>query len=209
MLRLGVILLVLVATLAAPAAADTPLLRATVGPDFTIEMVDPRGVVVKHLDPGTYLVHVDDESEFHNFHLKGPGVDKTTSVVDIEAADWQVSLVNGTYTFLCDAHPVSMKETFTVGDPTAPPPVVVPTLKGSVGPGAKITLARTAKAGTTKITVRDLTKKDNFHLTGPGVNKKTGIASRGTVTWTLNLKAGTYAFRSDAHPTLRGTLKVS
>ena len=45
--------------------------------------------------------------------------------------------------------------------------------------------------------------------TGPGVNKKTGVAFTGTVTWTVTLKAGTYTFRSDAHRALKGTLKVS
>ena len=67
---------------------------------------------------------------------------------------------------------------------------------------------RTAYAGP-ETGVRDLTKKDNFHLTGPGVNKKTGVAFMGTVTWTLTLKDGTYSYRSDAHPALRGSLRVS
>ncbi len=211
MLRLGVMLVGLFAALAAPAAADTtPLLRATVGPDFTIELVTPQGAAVTQLDAGTYLVHVDDKSDFHNFHLK-PGVDQATSVVEIESKDWQVQLVNGTYTYLCDVHPTSMKKTFTVGTPPPPPPPPpTPTvLKGSVGPGAKIALARTAKAGAAKLTIRDLSAKDNFHLVGPGVNRKTGVAFKGTVTWSVTLQAGTYSFRSDAHPKLRGTLTVS
>ena len=82
-------------------------------------------------------------------------------------------------------------------------------LKGSVGPGAKIALARSAPVGTAKITIRDLSAKDNFHLIGLGVNKKTGVKSKGTVTWTVFLKAGAYAFRSDAHPKLHGTLVVA
>jgi hypothetical protein len=82
-------------------------------------------------------------------------------------------------------------------------------LPGSVGPGAKITLARSAPAGAAKITIRDLSAKDNFHLTGPGVNKKTGVAFKGTVKWTVKLARGSYSFRSDAHPKLHGTLKVS
>jgi plastocyanin len=201
-------LVTLFAALAAPAAADTPLLRGTVGPGFTIDLVGPTGAEATHLDPGTYLVHVDDMSDFHNFHLKGAGVDKQTSVTGIESADWQVQLVDGTYTYLCDVHPTSMKKTFTVGTPPPPPPTVTP-LKGSVGPGARITLARTAAAGPAKLTIRDLSAKDNFHLVGPGVNKKTGIAFKGTVTWSVTLKVGTYTFRSDAHAKLRGTLKVS
>jgi plastocyanin len=216
MIRLGILSLVLVATLAsASAAADTPLLRGTVGPDFTISLIDANGATVKTLDPGTYLVHIDDMSEFHNFHLTGPGVSQMTSVPDIESADWTVTFTDGgTYTYLCDAHPTTMKGTFTVGRvaPPPPPPLPVPVvaaLKGSVGPGSKISFVRKAAAGATKITIRDLTAKDNFHLSGPSVNKKTGVAFKGTVTWTVMLKPGSYTFRSDKHSKLRGTLVVS
>jgi plastocyanin len=210
MVRTGVMLVVFFAALASASAATPPLLRGTSGPDFTIDLVGPEGADVTKLDPGTYLVHVDDMSDFHNFHLKGPGVDQQTSVVEIESADWQVQLVEGTYTYLCDVHPTTMKKTFTVGTPPPPPPPpATATLKGSVGPGAKIALTRTAAAGAAKITIRDLSAKDNFHLVGPGVNKKTGVSFKGTVTWSVTLKAGTYIFRSDAHAKLRGTLKVS
>lgn len=90
-----------------------------------------------------------------------------------------------------------------------PPPPAAEKLAGSVGPGARITLKRSAKAGKATLTVHDLSKKDNFHLQGPGVNKKTGVAFMGTVTWAVTLKAGAYTYRSDAHPSLHGTLKVS
>jgi plastocyanin len=217
MIRLGFLSLVLVATLASASAAATksPLLRGTVGPDFTISLIDANGASVKQLDPGTYVVHIDDMSEFHNFRLTGPGVSQATSVPNIEQADWTVTFANGgTYTYVCDAHPTTMKGTFTVGTVTPPPPPpppvpVVATLKGSVGPGSKIALTRTADAGKAKITIRDLTAKDNFHLSGRGVNKKTGVAFKGTVTWTVTLTSGSYTFRSDAHPKLRGTLTVS
>jgi len=82
-------------------------------------------------------------------------------------------------------------------------------LTGRVGPGRKISLSRSAKSGETLITVRDRSAKDNFHLSGPGVNKKTGVKFTGTVKWTVTLQAGTYTFRSDAHKALKGTLKVS
>jgi hypothetical protein len=205
MVRLGVLLALLVATLASPAAADTPALHGVTGPDFTITLTDANGAPVTQLDPGAYSVHVDDLSEFHNFHLHGPGVDETTSVVDTGSFDWAVQLVDGTYTFICDVHPLSMKKTFRVGTPP-PPPVTL--LKGSVGPGLRIAFARTAPAGTAKLTIRDSTAKDNFHLSGPGLNRKTGIAFKGTVTWTVTLKPGTYAFRSDAHTKLKGTTRV-
>jgi hypothetical protein len=92
---------------------------------------------------------------------------------------------------------------------TPPPPPTEQKLAGAVGPGAKIVLRTSARSGKTSVTVHDMTKKDNFHLVGPGVNKKTGVAFTGTVTWTVMLKKGSYAFRSDAHAKLHGTLKVS
>jgi hypothetical protein len=64
-------------------------------------------------------------------------------------------------------------------------------------------------AGTYKLTVKDAAKADNFHVVGPGVNKRTGVAFRGSRTWTLSFRAGqTYTYRSDAHPKLRRTFKV-
>ena len=97
----------------------------------------------------------------------------------------------------------------------APPPTVVPKLTGKVGPGAKISLttaagARAASlpAGAYSLTVRDLSAKDNFHLTGPGVNQKTGVAKKQTVTWKLTFSSGTCRYRSDAHAKLKGSFVV-
>ena len=59
------------------------------------------------------------------------------------------------------------------------------------------------------ITVHDLSAADNLHLKGPGVDRKTGVAFRGTVKWTVTLKAGTYRAGSDAHKSLAHTVKVS
>ena len=39
-----------------------------------------RGHRVTQLDPGTYDIDVEDQSDFHNFHLTGPGVDRATDV---------------------------------------------------------------------------------------------------------------------------------
>jgi hypothetical protein len=64
------------------------------------------------------------------------------------------------------------------------------------------------KAGKYKLTVKDLTKADNFHLIAPGANRKTGVASRATTTWTVTLRPGAGKYRSDAHPTLRGRFTV-
>lgn len=202
--RFLALLLVGAAALAGAAAADTPTLQGNVGPGFSITLADASGNGVSHLDPGTYAVHVTDQADEHNFHLFGPGVDQATPVVGQGTFDWTVTLAAGQYRILCDAHPSTMTHTFTVGTP----PAAVQVLKGSVGPGAKIAFARTVAVGKARITIRDLTARDNFHLFGPGVNRKTGVAFKGTVTWTVTLQAGRYTYRSDAHRALRGTRTV-
>jgi plastocyanin len=206
MRHIGVFLMVAVfAVLAGPAAADNPQLQASVGPGFVISLKDASGAKVTHLDPGTYAIHVVDQSDMHNFDLTGPGVSKSTEVTEVGEQDWTVTFTDGTYRYVCDVHATTMKGSFTVGNV---PTTTVVKMSASVGPGQKIAFARTAKAGKTTITIRDLTAKDNFHLTGPGVNKKTRVAFKGTVKWTVTLKAGTYTYRSDAHKGLKGTLKV-
>jgi len=103
--------------------------------------------------------------------------------------------------------------TTTVSAPSAPARV---SLTGTVGPGQRLTLTkangsrvRTTKAGLYAILVRDRTAKNNFHLTGKGVNKKTGIAQKTTVTWQLALKPGLYRYRSDATRGSGGTFRVT
>jgi hypothetical protein len=210
MTRLGVTLLALVFVLAAPAAGGTATtaLTGTVGPGFTITLHDAGGAAVTHLDPGEYTIQVDDEATIHNFHLYGPGVDKATDITGTGTETWDVTFTDGTYNFVCDAHAATMNGKFTVGAVTTPPPPPQ-RLAASVGPGKKIVFARSAKAGKAVITVRDRSTKDNFHLTGPGVNKKTSLRFTGTVTWTVTLRAGTYSFRSDASARLKGTTRVS
>ena len=212
MSRYGVFLLLLVcvAALVGPAAADNQaqVLKADVGLNdgFAITLTDAGGAKVTHLEPGDYTIEVDDHSDMHNFDLTAPGVSKSTGVSDIGQETWNVTFTNGTYKFVCDVHATTMKGQFTVG---VVPTATIQKLAGSVGPGAKISLTRSAKAGKAILTIRDRTKKDNLHLTGPGLNKKTGVAFTGTVTWTVTLKPGTYTFRSDAHKALKGTLKVT
>ena len=63
-----------------------------------------------------FSLTVDDRSDGHNFHLFGPGgVDVATDVAAVGVKTFSVTLVDGTYTYICDVHPVQMKGTFTVG----------------------------------------------------------------------------------------------
>jgi plastocyanin len=98
--------------------------------------------------------------------------------------------------------------TLSMAAPAAP---TIRKLTATDGPGFTITMsAKTVKAGTYTITVRDRSTIHNFHLIGPGVNKKTTVAKVGTYKWTVRLKRGTYRFICDPHATImQGVLKVT
>jgi hypothetical protein len=108
-----------------------------------------------------------------------------------------------------------MKGSFTAGNvqPPPPPPPPAGKLSGRVtskaislkNGGSKV---RSLTAKKYRITVSDTSKTQNFHLKGPGVNKKTGVAARAKVTWTLSLKPGKYTYRSDKSRKLRGSFTV-
>jgi hypothetical protein len=207
-----VALAVLVAALAAPAAfARTPTLNGVDGPGFTITLKQGTKKVSK-LKAGTYVFKIADKSGIHNFHLKGPGVDVATDIEQIGTVEWNLTLAEGRYTFVCDPHASVMHGAFVVGNP---PPLPVQ-LVATVGPKNTISLQRAGKkvtslaAGSYVIVVRDRSKKHNFHLLGPGVNRKTTVAGRGTVTWNLTLGAGTFSFRSDPQAKrLKGSFTVT
>ena len=79
------------------------------------------------------------------------------------------------------------------------------TLNATVGPGFTIGMKKgsskvtSLRAGSYTIKVSDKSNIHNFHLTGPGVNKKTSVPSTGTTTWNVKLKKGTYRFVCDPH----------
>jgi plastocyanin len=109
-------LALLVATATASAAGNVSKLTGTVGPGFTITLKDSTGQKVKKLKPGKYTIAVSDKSPIHNFHLKGPGVNKQiTSVEFTGKKSVTVTLKAGKYTYVCDPHATSMKGSFTVG----------------------------------------------------------------------------------------------
>jgi plastocyanin len=208
-------LLLLLAVAPSSAVGQGTNLVGVVGTNdgFTISLADENGSRVRRLDPGTYTIHVSDRSDLHDFHLFGPGVDQTTPVEGLEEVTWTVTFRDATYRFQCDPHSTTMRGSIVVGNP--PQEAEPKELEGQVGPGARIsvkrrgTRVRTVAAGRYRLEVRDRTRRDNFHLTGRGVNRRTGVRAQGTVRWTLQLRAGaTYRYRSDAHPALRGTLRA-
>ena len=209
------------------AGAEGPVLEALVGPGFNIE-VTSGGTRVTKLDPGPYELRVNDVSAEHNFHLRGPGVDVSTDVEEVERKTFQLTLQNGTYSFVCDPHAGIMKGTFTVGDVAEPPPPPPPAPKPSApvgarllltsGPGFSITLKTVAgkkvtrlKPGRYTIVARDRSSAHNARILGAGLKTRaTSVAKTGTVTWKVVLKKGTLVFQCDPHKgSMRGTVKVA
>jgi plastocyanin len=202
-------LVTLLAALALPAAvakADNPKLVALVGTNdaFVISLRDANGNAVTQLAPGTYDIAVSDRSQEHNFHLKGPGVDLSTPIGETQETTWTVTIGDGRYTYVCDAHASQMRGYLLAGT------IAPSSFTASVGPKKSISLKpKTALPGPAVITVNDRSKSDNFHLTGPGVNRKTGVKTRGKATWTVNLVPGVYAYKSDKTKKLRGSFIVN
>lgn len=219
-------LLAALAALFLPAAAAgvNTQLFASVGPGFTIALMDADAYRVTQLSPGTYDIVVDDQADEHNFHLRGPGVDRFTEVEFVGTVTWTVTLENGDYTFFCDPHASVLRGTFRVGSgnpaTTTTPPAAAPAgrkLVGTVGPGFTISLAdalgkavKALKAGTYTIAVRDRSRIHDFHLKGAGASKATTLPFTGSVTWTVKLTKGVLTFYCDRHAAaMRGTVRVS
>lgn len=211
-LAIGVLAFGLPASAEIQSAPITPL-HGVVGPGFTITLTQQDGTSVTHLDPGTYAIMVEDKAEEHNFHLFGAGVDQQTAVETTSTTTWEVTFQDGKiYKFQCDPHSSSMRGSFTVG--TVQPPPVVPRLNAKVtsrtislktAAGARV---RILPEGNYRIVVSDTTKAQNFHLKGPGVNRKTRVAARASVVWKLLLSPGKFVYRSDKSTKLRRTFTV-
>ena len=213
----AVTLFVLAAVLGAASGeavrAQNPKLVGSVGPEFEISLRDAQGNRVTRLEPGTYDIEVRDLADFHSFHLEGPGVDERTQVEFTGTLQWTVTFRDGNYEVHCDPHP-DLAQRFVVGNPPATQPSPAPgavtprtRLVLTSGPAEVITLktpagaaVKTMRLGTYTLTVRDRGRDHNAHLRAPGVNRKTTVLFRGTVTWKVALKrAGRFQFLCDPH----------
>jgi hypothetical protein len=211
---------VLAALVVLPGArADDPTLVGNVGANdaFTISLADPNGAPVQHLGPGTYTLVVHDQSQIHDFHLFGPGVNVATDVNGVGDSTFTVTLADGIYRFVCDPHATVMKGEFAVGTAQLAPPAPATTrLTATVSAAGKVTLvdahgaaAGSEPAGKFVLVVRDRSKKAGFRLTGAGVRESTGAAFRGNATLRVTLRAGRYSFGSTAPRTRRATFTVT
>jgi plastocyanin len=97
-----------------PAVAAAKTLSGTVGPGFTISLKS-AGKKVKSVKAGRYTIRVSDKSNIHNFHLRGPGVNKVITSVGFKGTkSTSVKLKKGTYRYVCDPHSSEMKGSFKV-----------------------------------------------------------------------------------------------
>jgi plastocyanin len=119
-MRLRLLLAAAAAVAALVAAGTTAAMAPTkvlgsVGPGFTIGLKTTTGKKVTTLKPGAYTFVVADKSDFHNFHLSGPGVNRAlTGIGFVGAKTVTLTLKAGIYRYICQVHPTTMKGSFTV-----------------------------------------------------------------------------------------------
>ena len=194
----------------ATAADDLPRLVATVGPGFTIDLADADGRHVNRLLAGKYELLVHDLSDVHNFALGSKTTQQRIAETTVEFVGdmtFTVDLPLGSYGYACSPHWQVMNGSFvTYAPPPVPPPDDARPLTAKVTAAGVSLSAKTVAPGKFRLTVVDRSRAKNFHLVGPGVNRRTGAAFTGSVTWRLELAAGTYRFGSD--PRLGGRLAV-
>ncbi len=96
------------------AAAPGDTLLGSVGPGFDISLTTEDGQDVTTLALGSYTIAVNDQSDIHNFHLTGAGVETSTTVSEVTEVSWPVELQAGMYEYQCDPHASSMNGSFEV-----------------------------------------------------------------------------------------------
>lgn len=97
-----------------PPPSKTTTIYATVGPGPTISLRTRSGRRITRVRRGRYRIVVGDRSRMHNFHLRGPRVNKRTTVAFRGTATWTLILRPGRYNFVCDPHARSMRGSFRV-----------------------------------------------------------------------------------------------
>ena len=209
------IVAVSLAVLPGSALGDNPTLTGIVGTNdaFEITLNDASGTKVSRIQPGTYTIVVEDRSTIHNFHLASntdPSVDFRTDLEFVGTQTFTVTFRNHTtYAYACEPHWQTMNGSFLVTDtpvapPPPPPPPRITKLTASVSAAGNVSLSPSSvPSGSARIVVTDKSQKANFHLLGKGVDKRTGMRFRGSVSWSLRLGAGTYRYGTDGHPLTR------
>lgn len=105
--------LALAATASAAPAPKT--VQGTVGPGFTIKLTLAGKKVTKLKKGVRYRFLINDRSPIHDFHLRGPGLDRVLTTVDFSGKrSFVLTLRKGTYRYFCDPHAGFMHGSFRV-----------------------------------------------------------------------------------------------
>lgn len=104
-------------------AAPTPTsatpaqpVTGSVGPGFTIVLTKGGHKVTKLKARTPYRFVISDRATIHDFHLRGPGIDRVLTSVGFQGTkSFTLTLKKGTYHFFCDPHASFMHGSFTVG----------------------------------------------------------------------------------------------
>jgi plastocyanin len=114
LLSLAAVALVAVAGVNAATSKESFDLKGEVYPNYKIEFVNRADAKVKTVKAGLKRIKIEDKSPIHNFHLKGPGVNRSTSVSFVGERMWTVRLKPGKYSYWCDPHSSVMHGSFKV-----------------------------------------------------------------------------------------------
>lgn len=100
--------------------AEVTTLLAVVGTEadpeaYEISLTDESGSPITTLPAGDYSLTFVDRSSRHNFRMTGPGdVDVSTDVGGTDESTVEITLVEGTYEYVCDPHASSMNGSLEV-----------------------------------------------------------------------------------------------
>ena len=114
LLSLAALALVAVAGVNAASSKEAWDLKGEVYPNYKIEFTNRADKAVKTVKAGTHRIKVEDKASIHNFHLKRPGLNKSTGVAFVGERIWTVTLKPGKYTYWCDPHSSMMHGSFRV-----------------------------------------------------------------------------------------------
>jgi plastocyanin len=99
----------------ASAAPASQVVKGTVGPGFTITLTLGGQKVTKLKAHTPYRFVIRDRATIHDFHLRGPGIDRVLTDVAFQGTkSYTLTLKKGTYRFFCDPHAGFMKGSFRV-----------------------------------------------------------------------------------------------
>ena len=113
---LGVAVAAALAATAPTAAAPAQSVTGTVGPGFTIGLTKGGHKVTQLKTNRPYRFVIQDRATSHDFHLRGPGIDRVLTSVGFQGTkSFTLRLKKGTYRFFCDPHASFMHGSFRVG----------------------------------------------------------------------------------------------